>query len=299
MPVKVAILILLLGTAVSFRSYAQEMPVSIDSKVEEGDRHWDSRAEGSQGSNADPREIEQAIAIYREALAEDTSSLAVRWRLIRALFFKGEYTVDDVESKKKIFDEGRVLGEEAVQEIRREAAARAGKDMTKADAVDLAPYFANAPDVVASLFWASASWGKWALAFGKFQAVRQGAAGKIRDLSSAVIQMDPQYAEGGGYRVLGRLYHQTPYVPFLTGWASTREAVKFLRQAYSIGPRNSVNRLFLAEALWDLNRDTRNEAVSLAEELGQDTPRAEFLVEDRRSQEQARSLLKTWKANKG
>jgi tetratricopeptide (TPR) repeat protein len=299
MPKRIFVFVLLLIITGVGRLYSQEPPSSFEANVEEGDRHWNLRAEGSQGSRADPQEIDQAVASYREALSADPNSLAVRWRLMRALFFKGEYTMDDAELKKKIFNEGRLLGDETVQVIRHEAGSRAGGDLADASAVELAPFFKGSPDVVGCFFWASASWGKWALAYGKFQAVRQGAAGKIRDLATAVTLMNDQYGEGGGYRVLGRLYHQTPYVPFLTGWASTRDAVKFLRRAYAIGPRNSVNRLYLAEALWDLDRDTRNEAVALAEELAQDAPRAEYLVEDRRSQELARSLLESWKVKKG
>ena len=66
----------------------------------------------------------------------------------------------------------------------------------------------------------SVDWGKWALVFGKTAAVKQGAAAKIRDYAQAVILLDPAYDGGGGYRVLGRLHHQTPAVPFFTGWAS-------------------------------------------------------------------------------
>jgi tetratricopeptide (TPR) repeat protein len=299
MRIKVIIVVLLLAITGPGRLYSQERSPSFDENVEEGDQHWYIRADGSQGSHADPREIDLAIGSYRQALSVDPNSLAARWRLMRALFFKGEYTMDDTDMKKKIFDEGRVLGEETVQVIRREAGSRAGGDMADASAVELAPFFKDSPDVVGCFFWASASWGKWALAYGKFQAVRQGAAGKIRDLATAVTLMNDQYGEGGGYRVLGRLYHQTPYVPFITGWASTRDAVKYLRRAYAIGPLNSVNRLYLAEALWDLDRDTRNEAIALAEGLEQDAPRPEYLVEDRRSQELARSLLESWKGKRG
>jgi hypothetical protein len=166
--------------------------------------------------------------------------------------------------------------------------------MEKAGPVELAPFLKDSPEAVACFLWSSADWGGWALVFGKLQAVRQGAAAKIRDLATAVIQMDPNYAEGGGYRVLGRLHHQTPAVPFLTGWASNKEAVRLLRRANEIGPRHFLNRLYLAEALWDRSRDNRKEAVEIIEALAHDTPRPEFLVEDRAAQERAKILWKAW-----
>jgi len=274
---------------------SQDTGPSVSSLFEEGDRHWDLRGETAQGSKADSKEVDLAIAAYRQALASSPDSLAVRWRLMRAFFFKGEYTTEDIEVKKKIFDEGKAVGEKALQLIRTEAFRKTGQSLDKAGPVELAHHFEKAPDVVGCFFWSSANWGMWALAYGKFQAVRQGAAGKIRDLATAVTILDPEYAQGGGYRVLGRLHHQTPYVPFITGWASTKKGVEFLRKAYQIEPRNSANRLYLAEALWDWNKDSRTEARKLAEDLVHDTPRAEFRVEDLAAQEKASELLEKWR----
>ncbi|MCI0530167.1 MAG: hypothetical protein L0Y56_22215, partial [Nitrospira sp.] len=100
----------------------------------------------------------------------------------------------------------------------------------------------------------------------------------------------------GGYRILGRLHHQTPAVPFITGWASTKEAVSYLRKAVQLGPRNLLNGLYLAEALWDLGGDdSRKEAIKLAEELVHATPEPKLLVEERRVQELAQADLHRWK----
>lgn len=274
---------------------SQETTSSPQSLIEEGDRHWSLRAGDPRNPETDSKEIDQAIAVYHQALEADPESLSVRWRLMRALFFKGEYLTEENETKKKIFNEGKTIGEEALHRIRIEASKRTGQPMDRAGPVDLAPVMKSSPDTVATFLWSSANWGEWALAYGKFQAVRQGAATKIRDLATAVSLMDPNYAEGGGYRVLGRLYHQTPYVPFVTGWASTKEAVGFLRHASEIGPHNSINRLYLAEVLWDLNKDSRNEAVKLLEDLIRDAPRPEFFVEDQAAQERARELLEQWR----
>lgn len=285
----------LFGMLISDYGFAQETISPSQRLIREGDRHWDLRAEGSQGSKADSKEIDQALSAYRQALALDSGSLAVRWRLMRALYFKAEYTTNNNDEKKKIFDEGKVIGEEALQHIRPEAAQRTGKPMEKADPTELAPLIKETPDVIGCFFWSSANWGGWALAFGKFQAARQGAAAKIRDLATAVIQMDPNYAEGGGYRVLGRLHHQTPAIPFITGWASTKEAVKLLRRANEVGPQNFLNRLYLAEALWDQGRSFREEALKIVEALISDTPRPGYLVEDRAAQEKARALWEAWR----
>lgn len=292
---KLLLSFLLLGMLLPGWCLAQEVISPSQRLLQEGDRHWDLRAEGSQGSRVDSKEIDQALSAYRQALAVDSESLAARWRLMRAVYFKAEYTTNDKDEKKKIFDEGKGVGEETLQHIRREAARHVGKPMEKANPVELAPLLKGAPDITACFLWSSANWGGWALAFGKLQAARQGVATKIRDLATAVILMDPNYAEGGGYRVLGRLHHQTPAIPFITGWASTKEAVVLLRRANEVGPKHFLNRLYLAEALWDQSRSLREEALKIVEALMTDMPRQEFLVEDRAAQEKAQALLEAWK----
>jgi hypothetical protein len=213
---------------------------------------------------------------------------------MRALYFKGEYVAADVTAKRAIFDEGRQVAEEALGLLRREASRAAGKDLDKASPVELVPVLKGRPDAVDAFLWAAADWGKWALAFGKMAAVKQGAASKIRDYAQAVILLDPAYDGGGGYRILGRLHHQTPSVPFLTGWASRSEALKNLRLAVAAGPRNFVGRQFLAEAIWDYESEKRAEARALMQALVDDTPEPDALVECRRAQEEAAARLREW-----
>jgi hypothetical protein len=277
--------------------YPQDAVPSVSALLEEGDRHWALRAVGEQGATADFKEIDLAIAAYRQSLISSPSSLAVQWRLMRALCFKGDYATKDDERKKQIFAEGKAIGEHALQSIREEAVRRTGKSFDGAGAVEWAPVLSASPDAVSNVYWSLASLGLWALAHGKFQAAKEGVAGKIRDLATAVTIMDPTYERGGGYRALGRLHHETPYLPLITGWASNTKAVEFLRKACQIAPRDFVNRLYLAESLWDWNTHSRKEAVTLVEEIVHDSPRAEFFVEDRAAQEQAQVLLKKWQGN--
>ncbi len=258
------------------------------------DRLWAFRAEGSTGGHALSAPIDLTIGACRAALAAEPDSLEARWRLMRALYFKGEHTTDDSAAKRTLFDEGRTVAEQALAILRREAARHSSRDLAKATPVELVPYLKGTPVAVPSFLWASVDWGKWALLFGKSAAVKQGAAAKIRDYAQAVILLDPAYDGGGGYRVLGRLHHQTPAVPFLTGWASRGEALKNLRLAVEAGPRNLVGRQFLAEAIWDYESSRRAEARALLERIIEETPDPDYLVENRKTQEEAGQLLKEW-----
>lgn len=263
-------------------------------KPAEIDRLWALRADGSKGGHALPGPIDLTIDACRAAIAAEPESLESRWRLMRALYFKGEHTTDDPAAKRTLFDEGRTVAEQALSILRREAGREARRDLGKATPVELVPHVKGNPEAVPSFLWASVDWGKWALVFGKSAAVKQGAAAKIRDYAQAVILLEPAYDGGGGYRVLGRLHHQTPAVPFLTGWASRGEALKNLRLAVAAGPRNLVGRQFLAEAIWDYESSRRAEARALLEKILGEAPDPDYLVENRKTQEEAGQLLKEW-----
>ena len=258
------------------------------------DRLWALRAEGSTGGRALSSPIDLTIDASRAVLAAEPESLEARWRLMRALYFKGEHTTDDPTAKRTLFDEGRTVAEQALAVLRRGAGREAHRNLAKATPVELVAYVKGNAAAVPSFLWAAVDWGKWALVFGKTAAVRQGAAAKIRDYAEAVILLDPAYDGGGGYRVLGRLHHQTPAIPFFTGWASRSEALKNLRLAVEVGSHNLVGRQFLAEAIWDYEPARRGEARALLQRILAETPAPDDLVENRKTQEEAAQLLKDW-----
>ncbi len=262
--------------------------------VAEADRLWGERGEGATSGEVPPARIDPVITACRRAIELDPDALEGRWRLLRALYFKGEHTTRDPEEKKRIFDEGTKAGEEAIALIRRKVAAATGRATEKESPLGLAKDAKAIPGAAATFLWDGVNWGKWALVYGKAAAARQGAAAKIRDDAQAVILIDPRFEEGGGYRLLGRLHHQTPFIPFITGWASRSEALKNLKLAMETGPRHFYNRLYQAEALWDYEKDRRDEARRILQALVTDTPSADYRVEDLRAQEEAKALLEKW-----
>ncbi len=150
-------------------------------------------------------------------------------------------------------------------------------------------------DAAPTFFWAAVAWGEWALASGKIQAVRTGAAEKIRDYAETLIAIDPDFEDGGGYRVLGRLHHQAPKIPILTPWVSREKAVENLRLAVAENGRNIVNRHFLAEALADGKAGERAEAIAIEEAVVADAASPGHLVEELAIQDEARKNLARWK----
>jgi hypothetical protein len=270
-----------------------ESPAAAGAIVE-ADRLWSGRAVDAKGSEADPARAAALVSACRKAVELDPGSLEPRWRLMRALYFQGEHATQDAAERKRIFEEGKVAGEESLEIVRRDVAKATGRRTAGETPVQLARDAKGIPGIVPTFLWAGIDWGKWALAFGKVAAARKGAAAKIRDYAAAVVLLDPSYESGAGYRVLGRLHHQTPAIPFVTMWASRDEALKNLRLAFAMGPKHFYNRLYLAEAVWDYETGKRPEARKMLEDLVAATPSEDYLVEDRRAQEDARALLAAW-----
>ncbi len=262
--------------------------------IAEADRLWAGRGEGATGGETAPSRIDPVIAACGRAIDLDPDSLEPRWRLMRACYFKGEYTTRDPEEKKRIFDEGRRVGDEAFALLRRKVAAATGRPTEKEGPVALAPAAKAIPGAAPTFLWAGVDLGKWALVYGKVAAARKGVAAKIRDDAEAVILIDPAYDDGAGCRLLGRLHHQTPRIPFITGWASRSEALKNLKRALEAGPENFYTRLYWAEALWDYEPSRRDEARQVLEALVGSPPTPGYLVEDLRVKEEARELLRSW-----
>src|SRR5436190_6506869 len=98
-------------------------------------------------------------------------------------------------------------------------------------------------------------------------AVREGAADRIRREATVAMTIDPKLEGGAPARVLGRLHDQTPRVPFITGWASSKEAVRFLKESLKLDPANKITKVFLAEAMVSNDGGTKPAAIALLREV--------------------------------
>lgn len=268
---------------------------TVSPLVEEADAAWSVRADGSSGGRARVGGVRDVVALLRAELAEDPLSVAARWRLMRALYFEGAYAAAGEKDAKRLFVEGTRIADECLALLRARASEGSSRDLSRATPVEMVPRLAGDPDAASAFEWGGVVWGMYALAEGMLAAAREGAAGRIRDLAEAVLLLDPGLDDAAGDRTLGRLHHKTPAIPFLTGWSSRTEAIRHLRRAASAAPTSLVNRLFLAEALHDLDSARRDEAVAIAEAVVRDAPDPTWLVEHERARADAKALLKTWR----
>lgn len=251
--------------------------------VELGDAHYARRAEGAVGARARPGEVDQAIDSYRSALSADPGSKRARARLVRAVFFRTSFCDAPKDVRRRLLREARDVADEGMRRLDADLGdVKGGARLDALRRVD------HAVDLH---FWAAVAWGQWGLASGKLAAVRQGVAGRVRDLGQVVVDLDPAYEQGGGYRILGRLHDQCPRIPFLTGWVSRDRGLRYLRQALALEPASTVDQVFLAEAILAHDRGRRAEATRLLEACARAVPRGEYQVEDAFYIERARQLL--------
>jgi len=269
----------------------------VNPYVAEADKHYARRQEGRSGAVANPREIGLAVAGYDTA-ARAPDSAEARWKLARALYFRGAYTGLDDDSRLAVFEKARRAGEEGVRILERHAARKGVSSFEGRPPSDVAAALSSDADAASTFFWAAVSWGEWALVSGKLAAARTGAAEKIRDYASIVISLDPDFEEGGGYRILGRLHQMAPRIPILTPWVSREKALENLRLALGVNGHNFVNRHFMAEALADGSAAERAEAVRIEESILADSPSPGHLIEELAIQAEAKQNLARWKNGK-
>jgi tetratricopeptide (TPR) repeat protein len=272
------------------------MATAAAAQVAEGDQHWAARAEGHQSGHAKPAHADAAIAAYQKAIAQNPNDLEARWKLLRTLRFKGAYVAATADEKKQAYNTAKKAGEDALAVLDRQLAAKGLRSVTKATEKEVADAAKSIPGAGEVFAWDSVNWGEWALTYGKMAAVREGAADRIRREATIAMLIDPKLEGGVPARVLGRLHDQTPRIPFITGWASNREAVRFLNESLKVDPTNKITRVFLAEAMVNGNSDTKPQAVQMLKELLTTPNDPNYEVEQAAAQDDARALLKHWGA---
>ena len=268
------------------------LALPLAAQVAEGDRHFASRAQGSQHGRAKAEPVNAAIAAYQRAVAANPNDLEARWKLLRAMRFKGAYVAANNEEKKVIYGAAKKAGEEALAVVNRLLAARNVKANAPEKAVAAAVH--AIPGAAEVFLYDAINWGEWALAYGKLAAAREGAADRIKREATIAYLVDPKLEGGAAPRVLGRLHDQTPKIPFLTGWVSEKEALRFLNESQKIDPTNKLTIVFLAEAMVANDSSTKARAIQMLKSAAGLPNEPEFQVEQEAAAVEAKALLKKW-----
>ncbi|MCP4202402.1 MAG: hypothetical protein GY769_10780 [bacterium] len=252
-----------------------------------GDEAYARRAEGHTGLWAAPGPISEAIEAYEKALLADPDNQLARTKLLRALFFKGDYVVRDRDTKLRIFERGQAVGEDGITRL------IAGTKLDRAGGKhhdELIEHLRNEPHAAGVYYWSAIHWGLWGRHRGKIAAARQGVASKVRNYARIVNSVDSTYESGGGHRMLGRLHAEAPKIPFVTGWVSRALAISELEAARSFSD-DPLTLLYYIEALFEYDTSRHDEAIDLLRSLVTREPEPGAVVEHMRAVSDARVLL--------
>jgi tetratricopeptide (TPR) repeat protein len=169
---------------------------------------------------SDPGRAQQAADIWArlEANPRDFESA---WKLARAQYW---------------------LGTQGPSDKRRDALQQGTDAGRRASMIE-----ASRPE---GFFWMAANMGTLAELYGLRQGIKY--RGAIKDALETVLRIDPAFQNGSADRALGRWYFK---VPGLFG-GSKKKSEEHLRKSLTYAPNSTASHYFLAETLFDMNRDT-------------------------------------------
>jgi hypothetical protein len=77
-----------------------------------GDRYYSKRAEGAENNMADPKNIKEAIYSYTLALKDPSVKEEAAWKLLRAYYFLGCFTMPKAKERKVFFEKAKKEGKD-------------------------------------------------------------------------------------------------------------------------------------------------------------------------------------------
>ncbi len=239
-------------------------PEEIEDLIYRGDEFFRIRGVNHMKDSAIPAYVKTALGLYLKAYEAGKPSEELIEKIMHASYYYATYAEKDKKLRRKILDRALEIGAKGLEAY---------------------------PESAAINYWMAATWGAWSKVHGRWAAARKDVAQKIRALAEKTIELDPEYAEGGGYRTLGRLYFKTPRIPLFVSWPDKKKALELLKKAVEVGPKNLTNHLFYAEAL--LYSGQRDEARKEIEFIQKADIREDRVVEELRVKKEAAELLNT------
>jgi tetratricopeptide (TPR) repeat protein len=199
---------------------------------------------------------ENSLALYKKALALDSSSEEAYWKIARTYYWLANHE-KDVEKKAKLHKDGAEFAKLAVD---------------------------SNPESVPGHFWLGIHYAFYGEARGIAQSL--SLVDPIIKEMEWVLKKDESFMEGGAHRALGQIYFKLPGI-----WGGdSRKALEHLKKSVEIAPKNPIGHNFLAELY--LAEGKKDEAKAELEMALLDPGPTEYGPEFGEEQEKARARLK-------
>lgn len=228
----------------------------------QGQQFYQQRAAQADSFRASSTNINKAIDAFQRSLDTNINPSESAASLLKSYYFKGMFTGKSEDRRQKIYGEGRELGKNMMEKY---------------------------PDSAPIKFWYGANIGRWAKVHGFVKAATNGIAKKLRRICKDIIEINPEYQGGGGYRILAQVHFYSPNIPLLMSWPSDEKALELIEKALNIAPDHPTNRMLYGEVLLEFDR--HQEAKKQLQYIIETAPRSTHKVEDRYMQYRSRQLL--------
>jgi len=238
------------------------MVASAKANYLEGVKWYNNRHLGSMGEQASEQSINKSINFFLLELNNPKHDEIAALYLLKSYYYKGEFAIQDKQKKRKIFNDGKILGEK---------------------------YIIKYPNSAKIRYWYLVNLGSWAKVYGIITAAKEGVADLMKQHSEKIIELDSQYQNGGGYFMLGAVHYKSPYIPFLLSWPDNKEAIKYLKKSLNTGKPTLNQKKYFAKAI--IEDGQINNAKIILNEIVNSEPDPKNIVEDLNEIKEAITLL--------
>lgn len=226
-----------------------------------------------------PEKAEQGIRLIEAKLAENPRQPDLILKLARLYYLLGEQTDDKALRLERYDKTFRLCRNELAQQVGLSPSAK-DEEIVKRAQKEHMPF----------LYWGAVGLARW----GKHAPFRQKlqARSTIRLYWDRIMELDPAYFHGGGYRFFGGYY---ALVPAITGEQDVNKSKEMFEKSLEVAPYYLETKVLYAEA-YAAHPKVRNPELfrKLLQEVIQADPGndPDYAAENRIAQRKARSFLK-------
>jgi len=230
-----------------------------------GDALYSKRAEGAHGNMAKVANIGEAVKNYTLALKDNAVREEAAWKLLRAYYFLGCFSMPKSKEREKHF----------------ERAKNEGKN-----------FFKEFPKNTEIAYWYSVCLALWVRELNSLKIVlNMSTINETRRVANFLIQGEKnndKVSAARGYQLLGGLHKKLPkIVPSVS-----KDSVEFyLQKSMQLNRNDFSTILMLAEYYKEDKKDVEKTKALLQPVLKNNKPRADELLEDERNFIKMRKLL--------
>jgi hypothetical protein len=230
-----------------------------------GDYQYSKRAEGSKDNRANPKNTKEAIESYTLALKDSAAREEAAWKLLRAYYFLGCFTMPNAKDRKVFFEKAKKEGKAFSNE------------------------FPGNSEIV---YWYSVCLALWAREVNPLVALNADAPGETREIAQKLINAEKKgdaKSAARGYQILGRSHQIIPKIAFVLNWVNRDSVEYYLFKSVQLNQEDLTTRLFLAE-YYKSQKDTLMVKSTILPIL-KNKPRPEEFLEDERNFIKMRKVL--------